>query len=250
MLGQWDPCLSSLCISFGIFVGSAVALFQSTCPSTSVDRKACFERLSTNHVALHATQMGQGYHGSKFIRCRLRWFVMLLTVTAAAVSAFVYLVAKIVKFWCRPEGDAGFSCGLYFRFPLVIMVPHNVPERGLQLEIPEFRDTLIQHMESTTEDKVDSEKALDLALLIPKAVRGTALKEQDTSSRSGNDAHADDADIRPIYDEEPMAEVHTTAEINIFATGKQHTEQPKFNNKGEVDQNAEQCHDTCPLPAH
>ncbi|GJT31109.1 hypothetical protein Tco_0911384 [Tanacetum coccineum] len=73
-------------------------------------------------------------------------------------------------------------------------------------------------------------------------------KEQDTSSRSGNDAHADDADIRPIYDEEPMVEVQTTAEINIFATGQQHTEQPKFNNEGKVDQNAEQCHDTCPLP--
>ncbi|GJS74014.1 hypothetical protein Tco_0706855 [Tanacetum coccineum] len=42
---------------------------------------------------------------------------------------------------------------------------------------------------------------------------------EDISSRSGNDAHADDADIRPIYDEEPMAE------------------------------NADQCHDTCPLPA-
>ncbi|GKF19461.1 hypothetical protein Tco_0068099, partial [Tanacetum coccineum] len=78
---------------------------------------------------------------------------------------------------------------------------------------------------------------------------GTTLKEQDTSSRSGNDAHADDADIRPIYDEEPMAEVHTTADINIFATGQQHTEQPEFNNEGEVDQYAKQCHDTCPFPA-
>ncbi|GJS78234.1 hypothetical protein Tco_0728115 [Tanacetum coccineum] len=76
-----------------------------------------------------------------------------------------------------------------------------------------------------------------------------ALKEHDTSSRSGNDAHADDADIRPIYDEEIMAEVQTTAEINIFATGQQHTEQPEFNNEGDVDQNAEQCHDTCHLPA-
>ncbi|GKG16434.1 hypothetical protein Tco_0358757, partial [Tanacetum coccineum] len=28
-----------------------------------------------------------------------------------------------------------------------------------------------------------------------------------------------------------------------------HTEQPEFNNEGEVDQNDEQCHDTCPLPA-
>ncbi|GJZ21935.1 hypothetical protein Tco_0558974 [Tanacetum coccineum] len=40
-----------------------------------------------------------------------------------------------------------------------------------------------------------------------------------------------------------MAEVQTTAEINIFATGQQHTEQPEFNNEGKVDQNAEQCHD-------
>ncbi|GJY16381.1 hypothetical protein Tco_0386803 [Tanacetum coccineum] len=74
-------------------------------------------------------------------------------------------------------------------------------------------------------------------------------KEKDTSSRSENDAHADDADIRPIYDEEPMAEVQTTTEINVFATEQQHTEQPKFNNEGEVDRNTKQCHDTCPLPA-
>nr|GEV02204.1 ribonuclease H-like domain-containing protein [Tanacetum cinerariifolium] len=32
-------------------------------------------------------------------------------------------------------------------------------------------------------------------------------KEQDTSSSSGNDAHDDGADIKPIYDEEPMAKV-------------------------------------------
>ncbi|GJU24694.1 hypothetical protein Tco_1163315 [Tanacetum coccineum] len=56
-------------------------------------------------------------------------------------------------------------------------------------------------------------------------------------------------DTRKHYDEEPMAEVQTTAEINIFATGQQHTEQPEFNNEGEVDQNAEQCHNTCPLHA-
>ncbi|GJX26374.1 hypothetical protein Tco_0232670 [Tanacetum coccineum] len=119
-----------------------------------------------------------------------------------------------------------------------------------QLEILEFRDTLLQHMESvkksiderakhkreydiwvnkrqlqTIEDKVDSSKALDASLV-------------DTESN-----------IRPIYDEEPMAEVQMTVEINVFATGQQHTEQPKFNNEGEVDQNVEQCHDTCPLPA-
>ncbi|GJT34892.1 hypothetical protein Tco_0925311 [Tanacetum coccineum] len=146
-----------------------------------------------------------------------------------------------------------------------VVMTRNYFLQYTQLEILEFRDTLIQNMESvkksiderakykkeynnwvnerqlqTTEDKVDSSKALD-ASLVDTESSGTTLKEQDTSSRSGNDAHADDADIRPIYYEEPMAEVQTTAEINIFATGQQHTEQPEFNNEGEVDQNAKQC---------
>ncbi|GKA96889.1 hypothetical protein Tco_0818984 [Tanacetum coccineum] len=145
-----------------------------------------------------------------------------------------------------------------------------------RLDIPEFRDTLIQHMESvkksigeraqhkmeyesrvnerqiqTTEEKTDTSNALDAldASSVIIESNGTESKEQDTSSRSGNDAHVDDADIRPIYNEEPMAKVQTTAEINVFAIGQQHTEQPELNNEGEVDQNAEQCHDTCPLPA-
>ncbi|GJX48587.1 hypothetical protein Tco_0273777 [Tanacetum coccineum] len=106
-------------------------------------------------------------------------------------------------------------------------------------KIPEFCNILIQHIESVK--KSIDERALHK--------REYDTREQDTSSRSGNDAHADDADIRPIYDEGPIAEVQTSAEINVFATGQQHTEQPKFNNKGEVDQNVEQCHDKCPLPA-
>ncbi|GJS89729.1 hypothetical protein Tco_0772365 [Tanacetum coccineum] len=76
------------------------------------------------------------------------------------------------------------------------------------------------------------------------ASNGTESQKQDTSSRSRNDA-----DIRPIYDEEPMAEVQMTADDNVSATGQQHTEQPESNNEGEVDQNADQCYDTRPLPA-
>ncbi|GJT75025.1 hypothetical protein Tco_1041750 [Tanacetum coccineum] len=112
-----------------------------------------------------------------------------------------------------------------------------------QLDIPEFHETLVQFMKyvkksideralhkrehdnrvnerqmQTTMEKVDTSKALDASSVIIKS-NGTESQEQDTSSRSGNDAHVDDADIRPIYDEEPKAE------------------------------NAEQCHDTCPLPA-
>ncbi|GJX65431.1 hypothetical protein Tco_0299774 [Tanacetum coccineum] len=116
-----------------------------------------------------------------------------------------------------------------------------------QLEIREFHDTLIQHMEyvkksinkralhkreyntkvnerkmQTTKGNVDTSTALDACLVDTESSR-TELKEQDTSSRSGNDAHADDADIRPIYDEEPMVEVQTTTEINVFVIGQQHT---------------------------
>ncbi|GJT69089.1 hypothetical protein Tco_1028375 [Tanacetum coccineum] len=112
----------------------------------------------------------------------------------------------------------------------------------------EYDSRVNERLMQTTEEKVDSSKALDASLVIIES-SGTTLKEQDTSSRSGNDAHVDDADIRPIYNEEPMAEVQMTAEINVFAIGQQHTEQPELNNEGEVDQNAEQCHDTCPLPA-
>ncbi|GJW99548.1 hypothetical protein Tco_0183462, partial [Tanacetum coccineum] len=73
----------------------------------------------------------------------------------------------------------------------------------------------------TAEDKVDTGKAVDASLVNTESI-GTESKEQDTSSRSGNDAHADDAEYQTHNDEEPMA---------------------------DVDQNVEQCHDTCPLPA-
>ncbi|GJZ70268.1 hypothetical protein Tco_0633818 [Tanacetum coccineum] len=55
------------------------------------------------------------------------------------------------------------------------------------------------------------------------------------TNKSGNDTDTDDADIRPIYDEEPMAEVQLTAECNVFATGQQHTEQPEIITEGRVD---------------
>ncbi|GJW77517.1 hypothetical protein Tco_0139199 [Tanacetum coccineum] len=99
-----------------------------------------------------------------------------------------------------------------------VVMTRNYFLQYTQLEIPKFRDTLIQHMES-----------------VKKSIDKIALHKE----RSGNDAHADDADIRPIYDEEPMAEVQLTTHHNVFATGQQHTKQHEFNNKGEVDQNVD-----------
>nr|GFA06817.1 hypothetical protein [Tanacetum cinerariifolium] len=96
----------------------------------------------------------------------------------------------------------------------------------------EYDSWVNERQMQTTEEKVDTSKALDASSVDTENSR-TESKEHDTSSRSGNDAHDDDADIRPIYDEEPMAEVQTTAEINVFAIGQQHTEQPEFNNEGK-----------------
>nr|GFA01536.1 hypothetical protein [Tanacetum cinerariifolium] len=87
---------------------------------------------------------------------------------------------------------------------------------------------MIQHMEYV-------KKSID-----KRALHKREYDSWDTTSRSGNDA---------LADEEPMAEVQTTAKINVFATGQQHTEQPEFNNEGEVDKNVEQSHDTCHLLA-
>ncbi|GJY07281.1 hypothetical protein Tco_0374335 [Tanacetum coccineum] len=128
--------------------------------------------------------------------------------------------------------------------------PFEEPEREMHKKRRPAR--LQQQNESlsiTTKKKVDTSKSLD-ASLVDIESSGTKSKEEDTSSRSGNDAHADDADIKPIYNKEPMDKVQLIADHNVFAIRQQHTEQPEFNNKGEVEQNAEQCHDTCPLPAN
>ncbi|GJR35916.1 hypothetical protein Tco_1211600 [Tanacetum coccineum] len=93
--------------------------------------------------------------------------------------------------------------------------------------VQHFRDTLLQHLGNvkksvaertrhqrqyerrvnkrqmqTQESKIDTGKALDADLVDTESIR-TDSTVQDDNSRSGNDT---DADIRPIYDEEPMAE--------------------------------------------
>nr|GEY61815.1 hypothetical protein [Tanacetum cinerariifolium] len=87
-----------------------------------------------------------------------------------------------------------------------VVITRNYFLQYTQLEILEFRDTMIQLMEFV-------KKSID-----ERAQHKREYDSRDTSSRSRNDAHADDADIRPIYDEEPIAEVQTTTEINVFAT--------------------------------
>ncbi|GKC87906.1 hypothetical protein Tco_1148555 [Tanacetum coccineum] len=90
-----------------------------------------------------------------------------------------------------------------------------------RIEVKQFRETLLQHMINvkksvakrtrhkrlydirvnkrqmqTQESKVDSGKALDAGLVVTES-SGTEYEKQDTSSRSGNNTDAHDADTDP-----------------------------------------------------
>ncbi|GJR70896.1 hypothetical protein Tco_0016961 [Tanacetum coccineum] len=80
---------------------------------------------------------------------------------------------------------------------------------------------------------------------------GVNMKENAANEdSSGNDAHADDAGYKSQYMRKRHWMRYKTAESMSFAyRTNSNTEQPYSNNEGEVDQNAKQCHDTCPLPA-
>ncbi|GKD38956.1 hypothetical protein Tco_1259163, partial [Tanacetum coccineum] len=131
-----------------------------------------------------------------------------------------------------------------------VVMARNYFLQYTQLEILEFLDTLIQHIESVKKSideraqhkreydsrvnkrhmqskkgKVDSSKALDASLVVTEC-SGTKSDKQDTSNSLGNYiTHAMDADIRPVNDQEPFAKVQLTTQHNVLANEKQHTEQ-------------------------
>ncbi|GKF23503.1 hypothetical protein Tco_0075825, partial [Tanacetum coccineum] len=108
-------------------------------------------------------------------------------------------------------------------------------------------------------------------------VRGLVVTESNetkserhvSSSGSGKDTHAEDADINSVNDKQPMAEVQLTAEHNIPTNEQQHYEQSKSiydiyllekvdrnttpdsinmsHRGGEIDQYAVKCQVSCPL---
>nr|GEU73833.1 hypothetical protein [Tanacetum cinerariifolium] len=85
----------------------------------------------------------------------------------------------------------------------MVAIKKSIDKRALHKR--EYDSWVNERQMQTTEEKVDTSKVLD-ASLVETESSGTKSKEQDTSSNSGNDAHADDTNIRPIYDEEPMAD--------------------------------------------
>ncbi|GJY19560.1 hypothetical protein Tco_0391051 [Tanacetum coccineum] len=71
--------------------------------------------------------------------------------------------------------------------------------------------------DSDNRGKIDTGKSSGMCLVNTESI-GAESKEQDTSSTSGNDAHADDADIRPIYDEETMVENNYRDNIQEYSS--------------------------------
>nr|GEW76933.1 hypothetical protein [Tanacetum cinerariifolium] len=105
----------------------------------------------------------------------------------------------------------------------------NVDQIEKQLDNEEFKDIGSMATFKKSIDKRALHKREYDSMVNERQMHTT--EEENTSNNRGNDADDDDADIKPVYDEEPMAEVQLTAENNVFATGQQHTEQPEFNNE-------------------
>nr|GEW45157.1 integrase, catalytic region, zinc finger, CCHC-type, peptidase aspartic, catalytic [Tanacetum cinerariifolium] len=76
----------------------------------------------------------------------------------------------------------------------------------------EYNSRMNERDMQSKEGKVDLSKALDVDLVVTKS-SGTESKMHDTSSRSRNGTHAEDADIKPVNDKEPMVEITLQAPL-------------------------------------
>nr|GEV07251.1 hypothetical protein [Tanacetum cinerariifolium] len=127
-----------------------------------------------------------------------------------------------------------------------------------RIKVTQFRETLLQHMGNvktsvakrahhqrqyqrrvnnkqmrTQKSNIDSGTALDVvssqaldADLVIMGSNGTESGMHDTSSSSGNYiTHVVDANIKPVNDQVPFAEVYLTAQHNVLANEQQHTDQ-------------------------
>nr|GEU49343.1 hypothetical protein [Tanacetum cinerariifolium] len=99
--------------------------------------------------------------------------------------------------------ESGSMAAFNVQFQMFITSRKSIDEK-VQLK-REYDCWVNERQMQTTEEKVDTSKALDASSVDTESSR-KKLKEHNTSSRSGNDTHNDDADIRPIYDEELLVE--------------------------------------------
>ncbi|GKB66188.1 hypothetical protein Tco_0927600 [Tanacetum coccineum] len=99
----------------------------------------------------------------------------------------------------------------------------NVDQLEKQLDKEEFQEigstTTFRVLKMQFQKFINSRFSLDGEEGLMTRSSETEFEEQNTSSSLGIDADADDADFKPVYDEEPMIEVQLT---DVFAIGQQH----------------------------
>nr|GEV62136.1 hypothetical protein [Tanacetum cinerariifolium] len=91
-------------------------------------------------------------------------------------------------------------------------------------------------------------KLIDKRALHKREKRYDRIRKAGYKQQFRNDADANDADIKPVYDEEPLDEVKLTADNNVLLQDNSILSNLNSTMK-EVDQNVEQCHDTRYLAA-
>ncbi|GJX64661.1 hypothetical protein Tco_0299004 [Tanacetum coccineum] len=82
-------------------------------------------------------------------------------------------------------------------FTSTIQMPDMYFAEYTGIEVKQFKETLLQHMRNVKKSVAERTR---------HQRHGTESGKQDDNNRSGNDTDVDDTDIRPIYNEEPMAE--------------------------------------------
>ncbi|GJW38699.1 hypothetical protein Tco_0064544 [Tanacetum coccineum] len=131
-------------------------------------------------------------------------------------------------------------------------------------EIQQFRDTLVQHMESVK--KSIDERAHHKRENNRRESNETESGRHVSSSRSRKDTHAEDADMNSVNDKQPLAEVQLTIQHDTLANEQQHSVQSDdthllekvdrntildltnmCHRGGEIEQNAKKCQVSCPL---
>ncbi|GJW13288.1 hypothetical protein Tco_0017421 [Tanacetum coccineum] len=113
----------------------------------------------------------------------------------------------------------------------------NLDNLEKQLDREEFQETESIGAFRSKEGKVDSSTALDASLVVTES-NETKSERHVSSSRSGKDTHAEDAEINSVNDKQPLAEVDRNTipdSTNMCHRG------------GEIEQNAEKCQVSCPL---
>ncbi|GJT56166.1 hypothetical protein Tco_0991220 [Tanacetum coccineum] len=129
------------------------------------------------------------------------------TFTSTMLLNIDQLQKKLDKDDFQEDGFHGLLLGVYNQFQKFIDLQFTLDYDSqmtdkyfveyTRIKVKHFRDTLLQHMGNVKKSVAER--------TCHQRYR-TELEVHDDSSRSRNDTDADDADIRPIYNEEPMAE--------------------------------------------